>query len=159
MDITYDKLCSMIKKWQSLIEAFVDVKTTDGYTLRLFCIAFTKKRPNQVKKTCYAQTAQIRRIRQKMMKIMTEEAQKCDIKSLFQKFVPEVIGKEIEKSCQGIFPIHNVLVRKAKILKKPKFDLTRLMELHADNNSDKGAKVKKDEPVLVESLAGSGGRL
>ncbi|GAB2250765.1 hypothetical protein Droror1_Dr00017015 [Drosera rotundifolia] len=42
----------------SLIEAHVDVKTTDGYNLRMFCIAFTKRRPNQVKMTAYAQSSQ-----------------------------------------------------------------------------------------------------
>lgn len=62
MDFTTDKLRSLVRKWQSLIEAHVDVKTTDGYTLRLFCIAFTKKRVNQQKKTCYAQTSQIRQV-------------------------------------------------------------------------------------------------
>jgi small subunit ribosomal protein S3Ae len=48
MDLTTDKLRSLVRKWQTLIEAHVDVKTTDGYFLRLFCIAFTKKRPGQV---------------------------------------------------------------------------------------------------------------
>ena len=49
MDLTTDKLRSLVRKWQTLIEAHVDVKTTDGYFLRLFCIAFTKKRPGQVR--------------------------------------------------------------------------------------------------------------
>lgn len=62
MDFTTDKLRSLVRKWQSLIEAHVDVKTTDNYTLRMFCIGFTKKRPNQIKKTCYAQTSQIRQV-------------------------------------------------------------------------------------------------
>ncbi len=44
---------------QTLIEANVDVKTTDGYLLRVFCIGFTKKRQNQIKKTCYAQHAKV----------------------------------------------------------------------------------------------------
>jgi len=63
MDFTTDKLRSLVKKWQTLIEAHVDVKTTDSYTLRLFCIAFTKRRANQVKRTCYAQSSQIRQVR------------------------------------------------------------------------------------------------
>jgi hypothetical protein len=62
MDFTTDKLRSLVRKWQSLIEAHVDVKTTDNYTLRVFAIAFTKKRQNQIKRTCYAQTAQIRQV-------------------------------------------------------------------------------------------------
>eukprot|EP00105_Crassostrea_gigas_P036850 XP_019920998.1 PREDICTED: 40S ribosomal protein S3a [Crassostrea gigas] len=59
MDLTRDKLCSMVKKWQTMIQAHVDVKTTDGYLLRLFCIGFTKKRVYQLKKTCYAQNTQV----------------------------------------------------------------------------------------------------
>ena len=50
----------MVKKWQTMIEARVDVKTSDGYTLRLFCVGFTKKRQNQIKKTSYAQTQQVK---------------------------------------------------------------------------------------------------
>lgn len=62
MDFTTDKLRSLVRKWQTLIEAHVDVKTTDNYTLRMFCIAFTKRRTNQVKRTCYAQSSQIRQV-------------------------------------------------------------------------------------------------
>ena len=92
MDFTTDKLRSMVRKWQTLIEANVDVKTTDGYYLRLFCIAFTKKRKDQIKKTCYAQTSQIRKIRAKMVEIMMREAAACDLKELVGKFIPEAIG-------------------------------------------------------------------
>merc|ERR1711964_211364 len=42
MKLTRDKMCSMVKKWQTMISAHVDVKTNDGYSLRLFCVAFTK---------------------------------------------------------------------------------------------------------------------
>jgi small subunit ribosomal protein S3Ae len=86
MDMTRDKLCSLIRKWQTLIEASVNVRTTDGYYLRIFAIGFTKKQSNQsVKSTCYAQSGQIRNIRKKMFEIMTEEASKCDLKELVQK--------------------------------------------------------------------------
>ena len=101
MTLTTDKTRSMVKKWQSMIEARVDgtynalwgyldyslqhnsvkecnntifskvlnflstvsnlaVKTSDAYTLRLFCVGFTKKRQNQIKKTSYAQTQQVK---------------------------------------------------------------------------------------------------
>ena len=116
LDFTTDKIRSMVRKWQSLIEAFVDVKTTvrprslpgrlalwgvpaaapppppraaasplacrvltsppspppsqDGYVMRLFAIGFTKKRQNQLKKTCYASAAQQKLIRKKMREIM-----------------------------------------------------------------------------------------
>lgn len=130
MNFTTDKLRSLVRKWQSLIEAHCDVKTQDGYVIRMFCIGFTKKRSNQVKKTCYAKSAQEKRIRKKMVDIMTAEASQCDLKELVNKFIPEVIGKEIEKSCMGIFPLQHVYVRKVKMLRTPKFDHTKLMEIH-----------------------------
>ena len=132
---------------QSLIEANVDVKTADGYVLRLFCIGFTKKRQNQLKKTCYANSSQVKLIRAKMRTIMKAQAESCELQELVNKFIPEVIGKEIEKACHGVYPLQNVHVRKVKMLKKPKFDLTKLLDIHGDNGlapvggNDKGEKV------------------
>ena len=133
MDFTSDKLRSLVRKWQTLIEAHVDVKTQDGYLVRLFAIAFTKRRPNQVKKTTYAQSSQIREIRKKMFEIMNREASSVDLLSLVQKFIPEAIGREIEKAARSIYPLQNVYVRKAKILKAPKFDVSKLMEIHGES--------------------------
>merc|ERR1712079_840627 len=135
MNLTTDKLRSMVKKWQTLIEANVDVKTTDGFTLRLFCIGFTKKRPNQIKKTCYAQHTKVRGIRKKMVEIMTREVAGNDLKEVVCKLIPDSIGRDIEKACQGIFPLHDVFIRKVKILRKPKFDIGKLMELHGEGSS------------------------
>ena len=50
LSFTTDKLCSMVRKWQTLVEASVDVKATDSCVMRMFCIGFTKKRLNQLKK-------------------------------------------------------------------------------------------------------------
>ena len=108
MSFTSDKLKSLVRKWQTLIEAHTDVKTTDGYLLRIFVIAFTKRRQNQVKKTTYAQTAQIRQIRKRMTEIMTKEATSGTLKEFVQKLIPEVIGREIEKTCHSIYPLQNV---------------------------------------------------
>lgn len=108
LDFTSDKLRSLVRKWQSLIEANVTVKTTDDYLLRLFAIAFTKRRPNQIKKTTYAASSQIRAIRRKMTEIITREAGSCTLQQLTNKLIPEVIGREIEKATQGIYPLQNV---------------------------------------------------
>jgi len=145
MELTRDKICSLIRKWTTLIEAHVDVKTTDNYMVRMFCIAFTKRRADQVKSNCYAQTAQIRKIRKKMTDIMTQEASKVQLRELVKKLIPESVGKEIEKQCQGIFPIKDCLIRKVKILKKPKFDITKLMELHGDGGDDAGVEMLRPE--------------
>ncbi|RKO97061.1 hypothetical protein CXG81DRAFT_19717 [Caulochytrium protostelioides] len=159
MDMTSDKLRSLVKKWQSLIEAYVDVKTTDGYLVRLFAIGFTKRRPSQQCKTTYATASQIRAIRKIMFEVMIDQSASCDLKELVQKLIPEVMGKEIEKKTQRIFPLQNVFIRKVKVLKSPKLDLAKLYELHG-GKEDVGAAVPgapaaaKDfhEPPVLESV-------
>ena len=157
MDFTSDKLRSLVRKWQTLIEAFSDIRTADGYIVRIFVIAFTKRRANSVKKTTYAQSAQIKAIRQKMFEIIKREAEPCDIKELVQKLIPEVIGREIEKACQGIYPLKDVYVRKVKVIKRPKIDIGKLVELHGGSGNvvgaeDSGAKVKSAEFVEPAAL-------
>ena len=77
----------------------------------------------------------------------------------------EALGKEIEKATQGIFPMQNVFVRKVKVLKKPKFDLVKLMELHSGEGAeDSGDKAEGDAEEVVAAekditQAASGGRL
>jgi len=156
MDMTTDKLRSMVKKWQTLIEAHVDVKTTDGYLLRVFCIGFTKKAQNQIKKTCYAQTSQVRAIRKKMVDVITHEVTSCDLKDVVNKLIPDSIARDIEKKCSRIFPLHDVMIRKVKVLRKPRFDLGKLMEMHGEGKTTttttnaEGESVKVDRPEGYE---------
>jgi small subunit ribosomal protein S3Ae len=73
---------------------------------------------------------------------------------------PDSIAAEIEKKSQTIFPLQNVFIRKVKMLKKPKFDLTKLMEMHGDSNEDTGVAADKAAAAnTVKALKGAGGRL
>ena len=101
MNLTTDKLRSMVKKWQTLVEGNVDVKTTDGYMLRVFCIGFTRKQDLSTKKTCYAQSAQVKNIRKKMVDIIQREVGTTDLKEVVNKLIPDSIARDIEKACQG----------------------------------------------------------
>jgi len=156
MDMTRDKLCSLIRKKQSIIEGSVDCRTTDGYIVRMFCIAFTRPQDNQIKNTCYIKSAQARAIRAKMTSSMTELGTKGDLKSLVKELISAPIGDQIARKASSIFPVKDCYIRKVKVLKKPKFDVTELMEWHSadEKGTDTGKPVKTEE-----TLAGSGGRL
>jgi len=151
MSLTTDKLRSLVRKWHSLIEAYVDVKTTDGYTVRLFAIGFTKRRPNQIRVTSYAQSSQVKAIRKKMIEIMSAQGSAGDLNELIMKLMSEIIGAEIEKAVQGIYPLQNVHVRKAKVLRTPKFDIGKLLEAHGGAESvaasvaESGKKLDRDD--------------
>ena len=80
----------------------------------MFCIGFTRSRPNQGRKTSYAQTSQIKRLRKIMIDKMSEEAT-TDIPNLVTKLMNESIGREIEKAANGIYPLANVCIRKVLV--------------------------------------------
>jgi len=162
MDLTTDKQRSMVKKWQTYITAYTDAKTTDGYFLRVFCIGFTDKPQTQVKKTCYAKTKQEKKIRKRMVDIMQREVQNCEMKELVNKLIPDTIADDIRKACNSVFPLKDVYIKKVKVLKKPRFELGKLMQLHSEagkgsntgsGGEDLGAKTEKPDhyepPVLT----------
>ncbi|KRT79405.1 ribosomal protein, partial [Oryctes borbonicus] len=154
MDLTTDKLRSMVKKWQTLIEASADVKTTDGYLLRVFCIGFTNKDQQSQRKTCYAQHTQVRMIRKKMVEIITRDITGSDLKEVVNKLLPDSIAKDIEKACQGTYPLHDVYIRKVKVLKKPRFELAKLLELHGDTCKGGGSTEVGDTGTAVDRPEG-----
>mmetsp|Transcript_14906 Transcript_14906/g.21692 ORF Transcript_14906/g.21692 Transcript_14906/m.21692 type:complete len:261 (-) Transcript_14906:47-829(-) len=142
LDFTRDWLCSLLRKWQTLIEAHVDAVTKDGYRLRMFCIGFTARRANQVKKTCYAKQSQVLQIRKIMMDTMTNAAQSNDLKNLVPILISESLSKDITKACAHIFPLQNVYVRKVKMVKRPKFDITKLLEMYKNVPTETASKTE-----------------
>ena len=93
MDLTHDKMCSVVRKRQTVIKAHVDVKTTEGYWPCLFCVSYTKKRNNWIRKTSYAQHQQVRQIWKKMMETRTWEVQTNDLDEVVNKSTPDSTGK------------------------------------------------------------------
>merc|ERR1712181_130249 len=47
---------------------------------------------------------------------------------------PDSIARDIEKACQGIYPLHDVRIRKVKVMKRPRFDLNKLMDMHGEGS-------------------------
>lgn len=153
MELTTDKVKSMVRKWQSLVEANITVKTSDDYVVRLFMIGFTKKQQNQTKRTTYAQSSQLRAVRKKASEIITKEVTSATLAQLTTKLIPDIIGREIEKSTQSIYPLQNVYIRKVKLLKQPKFDLGALLALHGEaSGEEKGKKVGGFKDVVLETV-------
>ena len=61
---------------------------------------------------------------------------------IFLKRLTDEVGKQISQAASKIFPLENVIIRKVKVLKKPKFDLTKLMELY---------QAKTEAPVTTKA--------
>jgi len=97
VDTTRDELCSLIKKRKTLIEAISDVKSQDGYVLRVFVIAFTRESANQKSKTNYALSSQQKIIRKKINEIIAKEVAKANAIQILNLFTSEFVEKKITK--------------------------------------------------------------
>jgi small subunit ribosomal protein S3Ae len=151
MDTTKDHLCSLIRKWHTLIETFVDAKTNDGFLIRLFPIAFTASSgKKQLKATTYAQRSQVKQIRKIMVDVITKEVSKSSLKDVVVKLITDKIPTEITQQAKKIFPIHNCIIRKVKTVKRPRFDITQLLSIHADTAVAVPAAETKTEDKKIE---------
>ena len=162
IDITKDELCSLIKKRKTLIEAVQDVRTADGYLLRIFAICFTKETPGQKRKTNYAKASQQQMIRRKMNDIIAKEVAKSNATQILNLFTSEVIEKKITKDVSPIYPVKNVKVRKIKVIQRPNIDYHKLNEMHDPEKriltkamtkvTGKRGKVTHEQNVDAENL-------
>lgn len=148
MNITRDKLCSLIRKWQTTIEVHVDVKTQDDYFLRLFMICFTARMPRQLRATSYATGGKIKLIRKRVTEIMVRAVQQHTLKTLIPVLMDEKIEEDIKKQCAKFYPLQNVLIIKAKVLKKPRFDAAKMNEFY-------GEKAGLASELLMQGVATS----
>jgi len=133
VDTTKDEICSLIKKRKTLIEAVTDVKSSDGYVLRVFVICFTKESPNQKRKTNYALSSQQKIIRKRITDIISKEVTKSNVTQILNMFTSEVVEKKITKDVSPIYPVKNVKVRKIKVVQRPNIDYNKLNEMHDPN--------------------------
>ena len=151
MSLTTDKLRSLLQKWCTLIEGQAEVKTSDGYTLRIFAIAFTTKKSSvQVKKNCHCQSSHVKKVRGKMAAVITANVHKTPLEKVIKLLQNESMAAAIKKECGGIFPLRDVFIRKVKVCKAPKFDPTRLLEMHGGKDSvPKSSEGQK--PIVVDT--------
>jgi small subunit ribosomal protein S3Ae len=49
-----------------------------------------------------------------MVDIITKEVTGSELKDVVTELIPDSIGKDIEKACQGIYPLHDVTLSKVK---------------------------------------------
>jgi small subunit ribosomal protein S3Ae len=140
---TTDKVRSLVKKWHSLISGQVDVQTLDGYSLRVYSIGFTKRRQLQLSKTTYATHSQIMKMSSRMKEIITKKASSMNITEFVSNLINNLIGIDIAKECSRVFPLTNTYVYRVKVLKAPKVDPTKLLDLHKEK--DIGEETSKKE--------------
>lgn len=151
--MTRDKLAQIYKKKHTLVEAWADAKTTDGYVVRVFIMAITKELAGAQKQFTYAQTAQVRKLRKRIQAQIVQLVQGGQLSHFVKHLINQTLEDRVKKQTGRIYPLDNIHVRKVKVLKKPKLDVTKLMENHK-MGADEGtaAADNKDEPEEAKNL-------
>merc|ERR1712048_1115927 len=66
----------------------------------------------------------------RMREIIKNHVSGTDLKGVVEKLTKSDIGNDIRKSCQLTFPLKICLIEKVKVLRKPKKDVAKLMQMH-----------------------------
>ena len=70
-----------------------------------------------------------------MSEIIMRIVQANTLKTIIPILTDPKIEEEIKKACARFYPLQNVLIRKVKVLKKPKFDATKMNEFYGEKSA------------------------
>eukprot|EP00917_Polyrhabdina_sp_WS-2016_P028912 GHVP01061620.1.p1 GENE.GHVP01061620.1~~GHVP01061620.1.p1 ORF type:complete len:258 (+),score=53.89 GHVP01061620.1:783-1556(+) len=143
MELTSDKLRSMVRRWQTLIEGDIEVKTVDGYILRIFPIVFTRRSANSTSKTSYAKTSIIKEVRRIMSEIIYEDISNMDINNLIRNLISEEFARKILFETKSVAPLKEFHIRKVKVLKAPSLEII-------EETMDNGVEPRKETVAFEE---------
>ncbi|MES1903437.1 MAG: ribosomal 40S subunit protein S1B [Paramarteilia canceri] len=118
------------EKNTSLITAFTDVKTGDGYTLRFQVVGVTGKQQKQLKSNCYANNSQKKALRLMMQNEIQQEFSGKDLNSCCNSLFSNVAEEAILKSSRSIYSFSASKIFKMKVVASPQLDLVGLLSHH-----------------------------
>lgn len=148
---TRERICSLIKKGQTLINCWADVRTSDDYILRVFVTSCTNRKFTQQRNNCYAKASQLRVIRKNIRKQLVGFARKKNVNSFANSILAEELSKTLAKTISKTFPAKVVLVTKVKVLKKPRVDTNALVK-EAQTKIQTGPKEGDRAQKLIEEI-------
>jgi len=149
INIIKEKLYQYLRKRMSLIDVVADIKTQDGYILRVLITTFTARKPNQSKVNTYAKHSQVRAIRKAFVKYIARRASNSNISDFAQNVIQDDVSQKLLDKGKKIYPLSHVMVRKIKVLKKSKIDVNKLVS-ETNAKKDDTNVGKKGENVAQE---------
>lgn len=153
MNLATDKLRSLIRKWCTQIEAVIEAKTSDGYVLRVFVIAFTARQQNQLSKNCYAKQRLVKWIRSRMTKMVTRALSRVDLTTASVLLSNDSISDQLFRRCNPIFPLRDVKIHKVKVVRQPKLDGQKFLDSHGEVPASREGEGREVEVAAVAEVA------
>ncbi|AGF95647.1 SSU ribosomal protein S3Ae [Methanosarcina mazei Tuc01] len=109
-ELTTDYVRSIVKRQTSRIDANVDVRTKDGFVIRVKPTCFTIKR---------ARSSQMQAIREMMVDIVKKRASETDFETFMQEAILGRLSAAIYRQAKFIYPLRRVEIRKTQVEAMP----------------------------------------
>lgn len=109
-ELTRDYMNSLTRRRTSKIEDVIDIRTTDGYYLRVKPVTFTIRR---------CRSTQKKAIRAVMREIILEHGNKQNFVQFLQECILGKIPSETYKNAKKYYPLRRVEIKKIEVLKEP----------------------------------------
>lgn len=109
-ELTTDYVRSIVKRQTSRIDANIEVKTKDGFVIRVKPTCFTIKR---------ARSSQMMAIREMMVDIVKKRASEADFETFMQEAILGRLSAAIYRQAKFIYPLRRVEIRKTQVEAMP----------------------------------------
>merc|ERR1712000_447247 len=124
MSFTTDKIRSLLRKWCTMIETVVDAQTKNGFArgkleswVRLRVTRMIKKRVSSV-----------------------------SLNRVVSLLAHDILSDNLMERCNPIMPLRDLKIQKAKVVRSPKIDTQKVLDLHG-----KLPESMEDKPRIVEA--------
>ena len=112
-DMTSDYIRRLTRRRNSKIEDVVDVRTKDGYKVRVKLVMISVGRIS---------SSHQHAVRMRGREVVVSQASNMTMPELVKAMVSGELSKSVAKDCKKIRPIKRVEIRKSEILRKPAVD-------------------------------------
>lgn len=151
-ELTKEKIFALLKKRQSLIEVYSDVKCADGVIFRIFMVMVTNRRHSQVKLNSYAKASKIRMLRKKLRAEVVKYASEKSSDDFAYEVITGVMNGKFEKSAQEVIPEIKLQISKLKTIKRGAVDVRKLLENAKTVVNPTGENKIEENPDAVNTL-------
>jgi len=144
---------SNMRKRVTTIDAFVDFKTADGYTIRVLMKALTMKNPGAVKLSAYAKSSQVRMIREKMKDTCKSVCSEKTLAAIVDDMVSSKdLNTALDAATRFIYPLNpDAYMYWLRILKEPPVKFTfDMMKSGVQDEDYEMADVAEDQGEDIE---------
>ena len=150
-ELSKEKIFAMLKKRQTLIEVYSDVKCADGVVLRIFLVLTTSRKPNQVRLNSYATHSTVRVLRKKLVSELLSYTITQSSDNFAYEAISGVLGTKLEKSASEVIPEVQLQITKVKTVKRGNVDLSKVL-VDAQANIKATGEAKIEERPEAQNL-------